>query len=456
MNLTRRQLCKYGALGSSMMLAPKLAGRQEDPHFFILFLYPGGMDTVFNFDSRDLVMTERNLLINLASNQPELWTSGMDSALIAEYVVRSSLKQYRNDFTIINGIHMSTGFDGHEQNLNFMFAGNAFGGSSFMPIVSNAAKPVDFIQSETLHGLSLKNTGGALLVDQKDYRFIQELTNGGSAMTSDSLEGQHIQERLMQQEGKSGQFSNTVRALKQAWLETSSLQKALANLDFISDPNDSKENNNLRATLAAFKANLTTSALFPIRFQVPGYYFNLDTHDFSSTHLMPRVAPMYAEQVAGFIKILKETPYDDSRSFYDVTTFMVGSEFSRTMRKPGFNVAKSGNDHNTLNNTLLVGGKGVVKGQIIGQSNFRSPDETLSNAHLQLDLQKIKMMGHPLDFSTGRHVAALPEVYDKAHYLTFPSIINTLYKLFGVPTSQYVRLDRNFPDKAKTLDILLS
>ena len=40
---------------------------------------------------------------------------------------------FRDRFSVLNGVYMTPSFDGHLQNMNFLFTGNPFGGDSFVP-----------------------------------------------------------------------------------------------------------------------------------------------------------------------------------------------------------------------------------------------------------------------------------------------------------------------------------
>ena len=84
----------------------------------------------------------------------------------------------------------------------------------------------------------------------------------------------------------------------------------------------------------------------------------------------------------------------------DVTTFLVSAEFGRTMRQNYVPFANTGTDHNPASNMFLIGGKGIRGGMVIGESDFRASDETLSKAHLTIDPVKEKLVGRPFDFST--------------------------------------------------------
>ncbi len=162
-----------------------------------------------------------------------------------------------------------------------------------------------------------------------------------------------------------------------------------------------------------------------------------------------------AGTIARTLKALRETPFDDKRSMdADVTTFMITTEFGRTMRQMGASVDQTGTDHNQLSNSIILGGKGIRPQMVINQSDFRTADETLSKAHLSLDNFSVKAMGRPFDFSTMKPRSDLPDGFVETDYLGVGSVINTIYGMFSVPQSRWWTVGR---DKvmAPTLDGLL-
>ena len=88
---------------------------------------------------------------------------------------------------------------------------------------------------------------------------------------------------------------------------------------------------------------------------------------------------------------LKNTPYDDQRSMLDVTTIMVSSELSRTLRAEGPS-ENTGTNHNPLSNSILIGGKGIRGGLVIGETDMENSTVVLSEAHISVDPDKSKLV----------------------------------------------------------------
>ena len=56
---------------------------------------------------------------------------------------------------------------------------------------------------------------------------------------------------------------------------------------------------------------------------------------------------------------------------FDVTTVMIASEFGRTLRSLDSPIDNTGTNHNQFSNSVLIGGKGIRGGMVIGESRFR-------------------------------------------------------------------------------------
>ena len=160
----------------------------------------------------------------------------------------------------------------------------------------------------------------------------------------------------------------------------------------------------------------------------------------------------YAEELTATIALLKNTTFVDRRGretpFIDVTTFVVASEFGRTNRtaSPTTRVGATGTDHNTFSNSILLGGKGIVGGLVVGESDLRDCDDAgvyrdVSGAHRQLDPRMLQIMGRPFDFEAQRLRTDLPSSFAAADVIGMPSVTNTLFDAFGVPREQHYKID---------------
>jgi hypothetical protein len=178
-------------------------------------------------------------------------------------------------------------------------------------------------------------------------------------------------------------------------------------------------------------------------------------HDADQAKLQPKLFADAVLKIAGLFRALVDTQFDAKRSMLDVTTVMVASEFGRTMRAPDMPITDTGTNHNQFANSILLGGKGIRSGLVVGATDLADEKATPSKAHLAMDPVIEKVMGRPFDFRTLGVRPDQPESFDIENYLTISSVVNTLYAMFSVPKSRYRSTGRNLP-QAPVLDGLLA
>src|SRR6188472_231288 len=120
----RRRFLKFslGAMGSVLLpLHPAAVFADEpaaDPRFFMMILFPNGMDPTYLFDARPLEMTQAGKIQNYIGAEPEPWlTDGAEPQLSTR--LTAPLRPFKDRFSILNGVLMAQGFEGHDQNMNF-------------------------------------------------------------------------------------------------------------------------------------------------------------------------------------------------------------------------------------------------------------------------------------------------------------------------------------------------
>jgi hypothetical protein len=187
-----------------------------------------------------------------------------------------------------------------------------------------------------------------------------------------------------------------------------------------------------------FKAGATRAAILSL--SPPG---NLDVHDAASASQAPGNYLSVAKDLAGIFAALRTNAYDGSRSLLDVTTVLFSTEFGRTLRQENKALTATGTDHNTFNSFVLIGGKGIKGGCVLGSSDFMDGAEVLSPAHLQKDAKKLKAMGRPFDFTQGISRTDLPQGFQIGDYLSYASVVNTVLSGFQAPKEMFWTLERN-------------
>ena len=94
---------------------------------------------------------------------------------------------------------------------------------------------------------------------------------------------------------------------------------------------------------------------------------------------------------------------------------------------------------------MLLAGKGIRGGMVIGASDLATEQAQPSGAHRAMDPALEKVMGTPFDFASLRPVTELPDEFEIEDHLTIGSVINTIYAMFDVPQTRYRSLGRNLP-----------
>lgn len=446
-NLNRRDLLRLGfeivgvSALSSFGFVPQSSGQESDDHFFLQIFLPLGTDISYLFDARPLEMKAAGKMQNYLNKEPLVYT-GVNGVSCLHTELVTPLKSYLDRFSILNGVIMSPAFDGHDQNTNMWFAGNPFGGESFIPHLNKLGfgalkkKPIDAFLSGIVEA-TITNSGETVPMSPDNaQQLINKLKERPLLESSSSLQ-KFIQSRLTVQMSQ-GQFSKASQAYSKSLSETNSLADLLKKVQI--DGTQTVEQIKFVSFISElFKSKISKSAILNINSQIA----TTDCHDPAAAKKHPEVIADIVLKVTTVLKAMRETPFDSSRSILDVTTVVVASEFGRTLKQPGKGVDETGTDHNALNNSILVGGKGIKGGLVIGSSDIQVSSEELSGAHKSVDANGNKTMGRPFNFADGVSVAVSPEKFAIDNYLTVASVTNTLYSLFGVPESQYRKTQNN-------------
>lgn len=458
----RRFAClSAGAAGACLLprtgfgaMAPQKA--PNEPHFYLQIVFPGGMDPTYTWDARPLefVAAQRHANYYTGERTRLVGVNG-GSALTTALV--SPLDPFKDRFSVLNGVVMMPLFDGHENNVGFLMTGDAFSGETIMPHLNaiGTPSPLDYVQmgGGTLL-TTLTNTGNSVPLAPETAKAFGERLQKLPPFGDETPLKKFLRGRMTAAGKGKGRFSAGSRAMTDAFGRMPELAGALRDLKIEvppppTDPNQQQQQTDDAVGSAKligelFKRGVCRSALFVFNTDLnPGQ--NLDIHGVDDAKTMPDVIPKLLGQLADMLAHLAATPYDDHRSILDLTTFTVATEFGRTLKQsyPAFD--KSGTDHNPLTNTVLIGGKGVKAGLVVGASDLQTLEETGSGAHLAQDKELNKMMGQPFDFATGMPSGLKPDFYREEDYLTYSSVANTVYTLFGAPKDRLRLLRRNAP-----------
>lgn len=451
--LNRREFLYNGSLASlALSYNCKIFALEQhsaEPHFFMHYSMTGGLDKTYTFDSRPLDMMAKKMQQNFLDKEPKLVKNHTGGVAYFSDIVDPLLK-YRDHFSVLNGVMMSPSFDGHIENSNEILSGQALGGGFYLPEfnLGSRATPIDYIQmGQGLMVANVSNTGGGVNLSLAAAQNLKEKLAYARDLSSSPKLQNYLQRSFRPGPDAKGGFEKTRLLMGLADEKGRSLQLLLNNIKLPEvDPNNSAQQDentlpkDLDLMIALFKSGTSRSALY-----LPGggQNRNLDAHDLESAKNSPTIIGGYIEDMTYIFKTLKETPYDDKRSMLDVTTILITSEISRTMRtqsnKPE-HFETMGTDHNQLSNTVLIGGKGIKSNLIIGSSDLQSVEEFEkgpSKAHLSIDENKVKTMGRPFDCKTFRERKDLPETFKAEDYLSINSVMNTVYSLFNLPKEHW-------------------
>lgn len=434
---SRRDVLRFGLAGAATLLLPHAAFLQaaetealvEDPHFFLMIVLSGGADASYMFDARPLAMTAAGKIQNYLGEDP-FPCAGRNGITSAATSLIKPLLPFKDRFSVMNGVVMTPSFDGHAQNMNFLFTGDPFGGDSFIPHLNLAETghnpdAVDAIVPADQADFTALNHSGVIPLEPKVLRGLPERlrqlppAHGGDPLTS------FVRSRIEAAAQGSGRLSGGASLMLTALDNSPVVHRKLAALS-ASDPDQSTEKQSIALIAECFRLSLSRAAIYVLPEQ-------FDVHAPELAKAQPRLFGGAIEKVAALLQGLADTPYDAKRSMFDVTTVMVASEFGRTMRAPDMAIDATGTNHNQYSNSILMGGKGIRGGMVIGASDMADLISPISKAHLAVDPVLEKTLGMPFDFKTMRPRADLPEAFDVEDYLTIGSVVNTLYAVFDVP-----------------------
>lgn len=447
MLIDRRSFLQYSALGASTYFLPQLswADTSMDTHQLLHIHISGAADFTYGFDARPLEMTLEGLLQNYNKVEPDIWTAPVGGNTTLASLQTRALLPLKNDFSIINGVYVDSLFANHPQAENLWFTGSAFGGSSFLPFLNGMSSkqktPLDGLKMGPQIFTSTNNMGGHLpFGSTSTSELAEKLKKEKMDKTSPAL--QFLQERLKVIGSGTGKFSEGVRLMNQAMDDSVTLSQQITQTNLQIDPTADRDIQFLNLFKEFSQQKSIRTGLITINSMNPEQEFLLsfDTHDSESAKNQPELFKYLYERIARILTHMKNTPFSAKESLLDVTTVMVTTEFGRTMRQSFVPIDATGTDHNALCTSVLVAGKGILGGKIVGESDFRSSRDLLSEAHLKVDPKRMNIMARPFDFTKQEAVKAYPTELDANHYLNVGSVINTLFDIAGVDKSVYRKI----------------
>ncbi len=335
--------------------------------------------------------------------------------------------------------------------MNFLFSGSPFGGDSFIPHLNAAdtgREPgsLDAVLPTAPVFLNVNNHSGVVRLEAQSLEHLAAKLRQAEPPSVNDRIGAFIRSRFVANGTGDGRMAAGARLLLSSLDQAPDVQSKLAALRAPSHDLE-PEAQSIALISECFRLMLSRSAIYVLREL-------FDVHDADQAKQQPRLFTDAVEKIAALFRALVNTPFDAKRSILDVTTVMVASEFGRTMRAPDMPIGETGTNHNQFANSVLLGGKGVRSGLVIGASDLADDKATPSRAHLAMDPALEKVMGRPIDLRTLRLRTDKPDTFNLQDYLTINSVVNTIYSLFSVPKTHYRAIGRNLPE-APVLNRLL-
>lgn len=273
------------------------------------------------------------------------------------------LKKHAGSFSIVNGVFMSQADNGHGASGDYIAAGSSQPTAPYLPVeIARSTVEGDFGVINN-SGLKLGDRSLALtaindlkdLPNKTDFSAILSLILNPASKTT---------------------FADAVRKIIDSGAATKNFIKNLLAMN-----PDPEQLSDYQILAAVFMSDMASAAHLEPRLR--GI---LDTHaSHAGNHLTAQTQAW--TEIATLFDVFKATPYGKG-SLFDHTTFMITTEFSRT---PALNGA-GGKDHNPLTNSVLLAGRGIKGGLVVGGSRLVTAAESPTGSSYHI--------AYPIDYST--------------------------------------------------------
>ena len=443
---SRRDLLRIGLGGAGTLLIPgpgllRAASPEHDPHFFMMIVLGGGADSSYMFDARPLAMTKAGKIQNYLGKEPFTWQGKNGVTTLASPLVKP-LEPLRDRFTVLNGVVMTPSFDGHLQNMNFLFTGNPFGGDSFIPHLNlaetgRAPQSLDAVLMSHALDATITNHSGVVPLEPRSAAALSATLRQVAPLEEGSALSDFVRDRMAKNAAGPGRLAAGAAQMLSGLERAPRVHRQLARLT-VPPQHLSAEQQAVALIAECFRLSISRSAIY-----VLSQFF--DVHAADKAKEQPKLFAGAVATIAALLQGLAATPFDKQRSMLDVTTVLVASEFGRSLRIADSRIDDTGTNHNQFSNSILLGGKGIRPGMVIGASDLSHATDPASKGHLSLDPHLEKAIGRPFDFKIMRARTDLPASFEMQDYLTIQSVVNTLYALFGVPKERHRLLRRDLP-----------
>lgn len=365
MNMNRRQFIQVsGVLSLAPFLpgaAPSFATSSSTPpigKFFAVLRVPGGMDVTLGLDPWTEAQMPLATDMFVEYRQDELIDINPAMKLGPSC---APMKAHAGDFSVVNGVFMSQADNGHGASLSYISAGSSAPTSPSLAVeVARSTMEGDFgVVSDGMLFLGDRTITSTTTTDLKD------------------LPGRTDMSPILKQVLTPGSKTSFAEAIQKILSSSNGTQNFIKNLLSFGAAEDLGEGPILAA---AFMSDVSSCAQLDLSVGL------LDTHgNHVNTHKTEQTKVW--DKVSEILTLFKKTPYGGG-SLFDHTTFMVVSEFART---PALNGA-GGKDHNPFTNSVMLAGRGIKGGLVVGASKLVTAVESPDKASYHI--------AYPIDFAT--------------------------------------------------------
>jgi hypothetical protein len=295
----------------------------------------------------------------------------------------ASLKAFAPNMNVVNGIFLSANDIGHSAAQNYMVSGRGTGEAASL------AGEFELSQDPSVFGV-IKNSEFYTASKIVDSSSIKEIETPPMA-TMEDIPFQNADSVIAK--AMNSKKQNAAK-LESYFSEITKLQSAKVDVK------------PAHYIATAFKSNLAASSAYTIL----GY---LDTHsDHPVTHLKNQTT-MWVE-IAEFLNAFKAVEYKNGQSMYDMTTFFITSDFSRT---PALDSSK-GTNHNPMNNSAVIIGPGFKGNTTFGASRVVPAAESANGTSY--------LIAQMVDLSTGEILKNKLDAQARGTLIKPETIISTL------------------------------
>lgn len=367
-------------------------GHDEWEGFFVTIVMEGAWDVSLSLNPYLLSQrpAESEFFIEYTQDQLLPWgRSALGPAM-------EPLLSHFKDISVVNGIFMSTNDNGHESLRSYALSGD----------VSNeranfAQEVVETLPQDQFGVLTETTISTGLRANHStDFYIAHSSLSGQEDLLADSFV------ELAQ--------SGILVKVKEAQNNGKKISVASSLFSELSAKYPSPGNPVNAPVIAAssFKAGLSRAAVFR-----PA--LDLDSHDNHPNDHMNEQQKGW-KYVNEIFNLFKNVEYKAGQSLFDVTTFMVTSEFCRT---PALNTAK-GKDHNPWTNSALLAGRGI-KGEVsVGDSQLVMRAQSKQGIPY--------LVGLSYDFETQRVIESRNVLTSNSDAILPQNILRTLTEAMGL------------------------